>query len=226
MEMFYHLMHPLPNAIMSGLMGVMFLYWLVSFLFGAMDLDIDVDFDHDIDVTVGGVDTSGIDAGHSHDPGAMMKFLEFVNVGKMPFMLIITIFFFFIWLGSLILTSFIDIESWGGWAVIILLPLMFCSIFLTKFATKPFVKLFLAMGYQGEDAIEFLGRDGVMISNIEGAKIGAANFKIDGNPIRLNVKSKDGKPIRRGEYVVIEEEDIERKFYLVSKEVSLRNMTE
>lgn len=193
MEMFHHLMHPLPNAIMTVLMGVMFLYWLVSFLFGAVDLDIDVGFDSDVDIDVG-MDTSGIDVGHSHDPGAMMKFLEFINVGKMPFMLIITVFLFFIWIGSLIFTSFIDIQSWGGWAAIIILPLMFCSIFFTKFATKPFAKLFLAMGYQGEDAIDFLGRDGVMFSNIEGQKIGAADFKIDGNPIRLNVKSKMAYP--------------------------------
>lgn len=224
--MFYHLMHPLPNAIMTVLMGVMFLYWLVSFIFGAMDLDIDVDFDHDIDIDATGIDTSGIDGAHSHDPGAMMKFLEFINVGKMPFMLILTIFIFFIWLGSLIFTSFVPLESWGGWATLILLPLMICSVFLTKIATKPFVKVFLAMGYQGEDAIDFLGRDGVMISNIEGNKVGAANFKIDGNPIRLNVKSVNGELIKRGEYIVIEEEDPGHKFYLVSKEISLRNMTD
>lgn len=225
MEMFYHLMHPLPNAIMTVLMGVMFLYWLVSFLFGAMDLDIDVDFDHDIDIEVGGLDARGLDAdAHSHDPGVMMKFLEFINVGKMPFMLILTIFIFFIWIGSLIFTSFINIENLGGWSVLILIPLIICSVFCTKITTKPLVKLFLAMGYQGEDSIDFLGRDGIMVSNIEGDKIGAADFKIDSNPIRLNVKSKDGKPIKRGEYIIIEDEDKDRKYYLVSKEISLRNI--
>lgn len=214
MEFLYHLMHPLPNAITSVLMGVMFLYWLVSFAFGAMDLDLDVDFDHGVSIE-GGLDTG--------EPGVMIKFLEFMNVGKMPFMLILTVFLFFIWIGSLIFTSLVNIDSWAGWSVLILVPLFFCSVFLTKFATKPFAKLFLAMGYQGEDAIDFLGRDGVMISTIADDKVGAADFKIDGNPIRLNVKSKNGEELKRGDYVVIAEEGKDGKYFLVTKEISLRN---
>ena len=217
MELLYTLMHPLPNAIMTVLMGVMFLYWLVSFVFGAMDLDIGLDFDHDFDI-----DAGVPDVGH-HEPGMMVKTLEFFNIGKMPFMLLLTIFLFFIWVGSLVFTSFIDITSWEGFSVLILIPLTICSLFLTKFASKPFIKLFLAMGYQGEDAIEFLGRSGSMISTIEGNKIGAATFKIDGNPIRLNVKSKTGELLARGEFVVIEEEGEAGRFFYVSKELSLRN---
>lgn len=79
------------------------------------------------------------------------------------------------------------------------------------------------MGYQGEDAIEFLGRSGTMISTIEGNKIGAAAFKIDGNPIRLNVKSKNGERLERGDFVVIEEEGEGSRYYYVTKELSLRN---
>lgn len=217
MDILYTLMHPLPNAIMTVLMGVMFLYWLVSFLFGAMDLDLGLDFDHDFDI-----DTATPDAMHSH-PGAMAKTLEFFNIGKMPFMLLLTIFIFFIWIGSLVFTSFFDINSWGGFSVIILLPLIICSLFLTKFASKPFIKLFVAMGYQGEDAIEFLGRSGTMISTIQNDKIGAATFKIDGNPIRLNVKSKTGEELNRGDFVIIEEECEGGRYYLVTKEMSLRN---
>lgn len=212
MELFYTLMHPLPNAIMTVLMGVMFLYWLVSFIFGAVDLDLGLDFDHDFDV----------DAGHL-ESGIMSKTLEFFNIGKMPFMLLLTIFLFFIWIGSLVFTSLIDITSWGGFSVVILLPLIFCSLFLTKFASKPFIKLFVAMGYQGEDAIEFLGRSGTMISSIEGDKIGAAAFKIDGNPIRLNVRSKTGERIDRGDFVIIEDEAEGGRYYYVTKELSLRN---
>jgi len=217
MELLYTLMHPLPNAIMSVLMGVMFLYWLVSFVFGTMDLDIGLDFDHDFDI-----DTGVADVG-DHGPGMMVKTLEFFNVGKMPFMLLLTIFLFFIWVGSLVFTSIVDIRYWGGFSVLILLPLTFCSLFLTKFASKPFIKLFMAMGYQGEDAIEFLGRSGTMISTIEANKIGAAAFKIDGNPIRLNVKSKTGERLDRGDFVVIEEEGEGGRYYYVTKELSLRN---
>lgn len=232
-ELFYHLMHPLPNAIMTVIMSVMFVYWLVSFMFGGMDLDFDVGFetdvdvDFDLDIGATSLDSRALDTGdtsHHIEPGAFIKFLNFINIGKMPFMVIFTVFMFFMWVGSLVFTSIFNISSWGGFSASILLPILVCSIFLTKFTTQPLAKLFLAMGYKGEDAIDFLGRSGKMISTIEGDKIGAAEFVIESNPIRLNVKSITGEKIHRGEFVIIEDESEKDKCYLVSKELSLRNI--
>lgn len=234
-ELFHNLMHPLPNAIMTVIMAVLFTYWLVSFLFGGMDLDFDVGFDADVDVDIDidvaataldGKTMHATDVDHHVEPGVFMKFLNFINIGKMPFMVIFTAFMFFIWIGSLVFTSLFNINSWGVFSASILLPLSICSVFLTKFATQPLGKLFLAMGYKGEDSIDFLGRSGKMISTIEDDKIGAAEFIIENNPIRLNVKSKTGEKIQRDEYVIIEDECKKSKCYLVSKEISLRNINQ
>lgn len=221
-------MHPLPNAIMTVIMGVLFLYWLISFLFGGMELDFDVGFDSHVEVDPGiGFDSRALETGDptSHvEPGVFMKFLDFINVGKMPFMVILTIFMFFIWVGSLLITSLFNMASWGKISVLILIPLIVVAVFLTKLVTVPLIKVFHAMGYKGEEAIDFLGRSGKMTSTIEDDKIGTAEFVIAGDPIRLNVKSLNGDKITYGEYILIEDELPDKKVYMVSKELSLRNI--
>ena len=104
-----------------------------------------------------------------------MQFLEYINIGKVPFMLVITTLKFFMWIGSLITTSFLSVVSWGTWSLLILIPISIVSIFVTKFATTPMAKFFEEIGYRGEKEINFFGCAGKMLSNIEGKKIGIYN---------------------------------------------------
>ncbi|MCC8145767.1 MAG: DUF1449 family protein [Bacteroidales bacterium] len=228
-EFFHSLMHPLPNAVMTVVMGIILLYWLFVFLSGVGIDDLDLGFDFDVDVpdadTDTDVDTSepdGEGAGEK-EPGFFIKFLNFMNVGKVPFMLILSAFKFFIWLGSLITTSFINVSTWGAWSLLILFPLAFISLFFTKITTNPMAKIFKELGYRGEDEIDFIGRSGKMLSNIKDKKIGTAEIMIDNNPIKLNVVSMDGQELKYGEYVIIEDESDDKRTYYVSKEISIRN---
>jgi hypothetical protein len=192
-DFLHNLMHSLPNAVTTVIMGVLLLYWLFVFISGAgLDsLDIDIDADVDADVPDGDVDTdTNVDT--EEPPGLFIRFLRFLNVGKVPFMLVLSTFKFFLWIGSLIATHFVEVASWGVWSLLILLPIGFVGVFFTRFATKPFVKLFKEIGYKGEEEIDFLGRSGKMLSHIKDKKIGCAEFVIDKNPIKLNVMSIDG----------------------------------
>lgn len=231
-EFFHNLMHPLPNAVMTVIMGVLFLYWIFVFLSGAgfEDLDLGLDFDGDIDAdsfadfdTDTEVDASDSDSQVDKEPGFFMRFLNFLNVGKVPFMLILSAFKFFIWIGSLITTSLVNVAGWGLWSLLILLPLAFVSLFFTKLSTNPLVKIFKELGYKGEEEIDFMGRSGKMLSCIKDKKIGTAEFLVDKNPIKLNVISIDGQEIRYGEYVIIADESEDKRIYYVSKEMSIRN---
>lgn len=229
-ELFYNLMHPLPNAVMTVIMGVLVLYWLFALFSGAGmdDLDLgfnfDMDVDADVDVDVDADVDADADAPDAAEPGFMMKCLSFLNVGRVPFMLVFSILKLFMWLGSLITTKFIEVGTWGAWSLLILLPLFFVSVFFTHWATHPLVKLFKAIGYQGEDAIDFLGRSGKMMSGVEGNKVGCAEVMVDKNPIRLNVRSIDGAAIKYGDYVIVADESEDGKIYLVSKEISMRQL--
>jgi len=251
-DFFYNLMHPLPNAVMTVIMAVLVVYWLFVLLLGVGLEDLDLGFDFDVnvpdvnvpdtdvpDVSVdapdAGADVSEVDgdidtadseneAVAENSPGFFMKFLNFLNVGRVPFMLILSIFKLFTWIGSLITTSLINVTTWGLTSVFILIPIMIIAIFFTKFATNPMVKFFKEIGYKGEEEIDFLGRSGKMLSSIKGEKIGIAEFLIEKNPIKLNVKSLDGAEIKYGEYVVVMDESDDKKYYLVNKEVSIRNL--
>ena len=242
-DLFYNLMHPLPNAVMTVIMAVLVVYWLFVLLLGVgledldlgfefdvdvpeIDVDIDVDIDTDIDVDADAdVDTdtdNEIAAGNS--PGFFMQFLNFLNFGRVPFMLIFTTFKLIAWICTLITTSLVNVTAWGLYSLFILIPIAIVAIFFTKFATNPMVKFFKEIGYKGEEEIDFLGRSGKMLSNIKDEKIGTAEFLVGKNPIKLSVKSMDGAEIKYGDYVVVMDESDDKKYFLVNKEVSIRNL--
>jgi len=233
-EFFHNLMHPLPNAVMTVIMGVLFLYWIFVFVSGAgvEDLDLGFDFDGEIDVdadsfadfdTDAEADIPDSDSQVEKEPGFFMKFLNFLNVGKVPFMLILSAFKFFIWVGSLITTSLVNVTGWGLWSLLILLPLAFVSLFFTKLSTNPLVKIFKELGYKGEEEIDFIGRSGKMLSSIRDKKIGTAEVIVDKNPMKLNVVSIDGQELKYGEYIIVADESDDKRIYYVSKEMSIRN---
>lgn len=210
-------MHPLPNGIMTVIVAILTVFWLITLL-GGMDMDaIDIGGDVDIDADV------DMDADVA-SPGALAEFLSFLNIGRVPFMLVVTVFMLLIWIGTLTITGIINIGFLGSLSALILIPLAIVSIFLTKLVTTPMAKFFDKIGYRGEEEIDFLGRSGKMTSTIVGEKVGTAEFVVDKNPIRLNVKSIDGEELKYGDYIIIADETPDRKVYLVSKEISLRNI--
>lgn len=234
-EFLHNLMHPLPNAVMTVIMGILVLYWLFVTISGAGIEDLDLGFDFDVDVPdadvpeidadadIDAADGNG-DVSTHKEPGFFIKTLDFLNVGRVPFMLIITTLKFFMWIGTLITTSVINVVSWGLWSLLILIPIGIIGIFFTRFATNPMVKFFKEIGYKGEEEIDFLGRSGKMLSNIKGDKIGSAEVIVDKNPIKLNVVSIDGEEIKYGDYIIIADESEDKKIYYVSKEISIRNL--
>jgi len=218
---------------MTVIMAILVVYWLFVFFSGAGLDDLDLGFDFDVDIDTAEPEPADVDAESGADdveaaqekePGFFMKFLSFMSVGKVPFMLILSTLKFFMWVGTLITTSFINVTGWGVLSIFILVPLFFVGLFLTKLSTNPLVKLFKEIGYKGEEAIDFLGRSGKMLSTIQGDKIGSAEFLVDKNPIKLNVKSIDGEEIKYGDYIIVADESDDKKVYLVSKEISIRNI--
>jgi hypothetical protein len=234
-DILHTLFNPLPNAVMTVLVGVLALYWLYVMLGGAGfgDLDLGVDFDADVDAgaEIPDVHTGDIDAdadtdadGHVHEAkteSVFVKFLHYLNVGKVPFMLVLSTFKFLTWICTLIATKFIIVDGWGLKSILILIPMFAIGILLTKYATTPMAGFFKQIGYQGEEEIDFLGRSGKMLSTVKGDRIGFAEFIIERNPMKLNVKSHTGEEIAYGDQVMVTDESDDRKIYFVTKEITL-----
>ncbi len=226
-DFLHALFHPLPNGIMTVLMLVIAIYWLFVLIggIGFDDIDLDIDFSPqvDVDVEVPDVEIDVADT-DSHvtiekvPQGMLLKCLSFINVGQVPFMLILSTFIFLLWIGSLITTRFFRLDHLGWRSVFILLPLLIVGFFLTKIVTSPMAKLFKEINYQGEAATDFFGCSGKMLSNIEGQKVGTAEFLVNRNPIKLNVISLNSESIKYGDTVIITEELSGRNIYYVIKD--------
>ncbi|MRG44087.1 DUF1449 family protein [Chitinophaga sp. SYP-B3965] len=213
------LFNPLSNAIMTVTTGVTVIYWIFNLIFGSVlgDGDLDADgIDADVDADA--------DADLDGDSSTWDKLLAFVNVGKVPFMIVLSVFKLIAWIFTLASSIVFNLVTWGWMSVFILFPVIFVAFIVTRFATKPLVKLYHAMGYNGEEAYDLLGRSARMLSTISGDTIGAAELKVQGDVARINVKSKTGETIRFDADVMIMDESPDKKYYIVVPEVNLANI--
>ncbi len=221
-EIFNLLFNPLPNGVMTVLTGVSLLYW-VFVLFSGDGLDFGLDGDLDVDVAGDISDVDGDADTGDLQSGFFSKALDFINVGKAPIMVIVTLFKFIGWIITITTSLFISVGQFGYWSLLILISIFIITYFLMHWITKPIAKFYENVGYHGEDSLDFLGRTGVMKSSVDGSKIGSAEFKINKDVIRLNVKSFDGKAIAYNDEVIVVDEDKNQKIYWVKKEINIRN---
>jgi hypothetical protein len=220
------LFNPLPNAIMTVLTGLSLLYWLLTMFLGDGfdfgDANIDIDFE--------GADIQDIDAPDDLDaegdvqPSFLSKAMDFINIGKAPLMVIVTLFKFIGWMITIASSFVFNLSSYGWKSVFVLLPIFLLTYFLMHYVTIPVVKLYKNVGYLGEEALDFLGRTGKMRSTIQGESVGSAEFIIDKDVIRLNVKSRDGKKINYGDDIIVIDETQDKKYYYVTKDINLNNI--
>lgn len=219
-ELLNLLFHPLSNGIMTILTGISLLYWVFTFLSGS-GMDTDIDFDGFGDVS--DVDVSdGIDA-DAGEPSFFSKAMDFINIGKIPVMVIITLFKFVGWIITLLSSVFLGVAEWGVKSVLILIPVFILTYFILHYLTKPLAKMYKSIGYNGEEAHDFLGRTGVLKSTIENNKIGILEMVINQDVIRLNVTSQNGVRIEYGSEVMITKEN-DRNVYEVVPNITIHNI--
>jgi hypothetical protein len=218
------LFNPLSNAIMTILTGVTAVYWVTTFLVG--DLFGDAGIDSDLDVSGADIDTDldGDVDNAGADKSLFQKALEFVNIGKMPFMVVYSVFKFVAWIVTLTSSVLLGLTAWGWKSVFILIPVFLVAFVITRYATRPLIKVYNTMGYNGEEPQELLGRIARMRSTISGNMIGAAELKIQSDIIRINVQSKTGESLGYDTEVMIKGESADKKFYLVVPEINLSNI--
>lgn len=218
------LFNPLPNAIMTALTGLSLLYWLFSMLMGDgfdFGTDADIQFEgadiQDVDIP----DDADLDTEVAKEPSFIAKAMDYINMGKAPMMVIVTLFKFIGWVITIVSSLALNLASYGWKSVFVLIPIFIITFFLMHYVTIPVVKLYKKVGYTGEEAHDFLGRSGRMKSSIQGDSLGAVELIISKDVIRLHVKSINGEKINYGDQVTVIREDNSKRFYYVQKEVAL-----
>ncbi|AYN00012.1 hypothetical protein [Chryseobacterium sp. 3008163] len=195
------------NTVLTVLLILSVIYWLFTIITG---LDIDVGLD------------AGINSpdGHVHvpdDASGWLQFLKFLNLDIVPITYFLTLSLLLTWLGSFYLESFFSFEIWVS--ALLVLPVFFISILLTKLILKPLNPFFREINHKGEVSHDFLGRQGRMKSTIHGAKTGMLEVFVGKDPMILMVRSKDGEVIDHGKTVYIVDEDREKRIYYVAEEI-------
>jgi hypothetical protein len=224
-DFFNFLFHPLSNGIMTVLTGMTSLYWVFTLIAGDFlgDLDFAPEVDTGIDISPDtDVDVDGADGGA--EQGWFSKAMDYVNVGRVPFMVVYSTFKFIAWIITLLSSVFLNLASWGWKSALILIPVFALAFFVTRLVTKPLVKVYKAMGYNGDESPDLLGRIAKMRSSVTGDKIGAAEIVVNNDVIRLNVKSKSGETINYNADVMIADESKEGRFYYVVPDINLNNI--
>ncbi|MHA4844580.1 hypothetical protein ACX0G7_10470 [Flavitalea antarctica] len=208
---------------MTVLTGITALYWVFTLIAG--DFLGDLDFAPEVDTGVDVSPDTDVNAGETGaEQSWFSKAMDYVNVGKVPFMVVYSTFKFIAWIITLVSSIFLGMASWGWKSALILLPVFALAFFLTRFVTKPLVKVYKTMGYNGDESVDLLGRIAKMRSSVSGDKIGAAEIVVNNDVIRLNVKSKSGETINYNADVMIADESKDGRFYYVVPEITLNNI--
>lgn len=219
------------NMVLSILLIVLILYWIVTMIGGLdfdLDFDIEVDLDADLEVDTGieggnmdFEDISNAEINQEDVVGKRRKplkwwqiFLIYFNFVGLPFMFTFTCWIFIWWFMTTITTA-ITYSYDNVFGFIIMLLAIFPALFINKIFTTPFKGFFKNLNKDGDVAIDFLGRQGVLMSSISENKMGNAEVKVDGNSMSIYVKSLTGKPLTYGSNILIIKRSSDSNYYLV-----------
>ena len=185
----------------SMLLSLVLVYWLLV-IFGALGLDMfDIDLEIDADVDVSSVLSMGFVP------------LRFLNLGRVPLMLWVSIFVLSWWMLSMLLEPIPSPQDWKAMALLIGRDMGIAVIF-AKIATNPLRGQFDPK--EPHKAEELIGGTCVMLTGEVTASAGQADYETEGAPLKLNVRAT-GETLAKGDVGEIVDYDPEKHIYLVMK---------
>ena len=211
----------LVNLPYTFLLGLAVLYWGM-YLLGAVgadafDFDIDADVDVDADVDLDLDADVDADAGAIGSAGMFLSILRFFHVGELPVLLISSVQFLGMWIFSLMGNKLLNSNSSGWIALALFPPIFFCGLFFTKAIITPFAPWLKVVFDERGERVEVVGKTCTIASLEATPKYGQAEYSKDSISLLLNVRTKPGVTLSKGDEAVIFEHDKEKDVYLVAK---------
>jgi len=176
-----------------------------------VDVDVDVDIDADVDVDVDADMDSDVNGGGG---GGFLSLLSWFNLGKIPFMIFLSVVIFSMWMSSILVNHYTgNTTTWI--ALLLYIPLFFFAMFIAKIVTNPMIPLFEKLNFKGEKAINLEGKICIVILSIKDQIIGQGELFVGDKNFLISIRSIDGVPIKKGEKAVIVEK--KENCYLVDR---------
>ncbi len=216
------------NIFPTILFILIIIYWLFVVI-GAMDinvLDFDVDADADVDIDVDAdvdldadtdVDTDADVESDVDTQGAIISLnsvLSFFNLGRVPFMILMSFYTLSVWTISISINYVLHNQS-VPFSLLLLIPNLIVSLFVAKILTTPFAIIYTRMAKNSDDNFEYQGKMCMTIMPVSENKIGQAEIEHNGSRFRINVITKEGTAMEKGESGLIIDFIASKKCYLV-----------
>ena len=200
---FVEIVNP-ANLLATVLLGGVLLYWLLV-IFGAVGMDafeIDLDLDADGDFDLEFAD------------GLFGTMLTFFHVGKVPVMIIISVFAFTFWLATIFTNHYLNPE-FSLWTTSMLVwPCGLVSLAVTKLVVMPLAKGFNPPP-QDLGRTDLIGKTAAVNTLKLNQTYGEIVIEIDGPPLVLNARNETGQTLSKGDIVRIVSYDREKNVCLV-----------
>ncbi len=203
------------NIPFTLLLILVLLYW-ASVIMGVLDLgsldvdaDVHTDLHHDIHVD------KGVNVEVDTHVGWFGVVLAYFNVGAVPFMIILSFVALFLWVGAMLGNHYLG--GGNAWvSLLLLVPNLLMSLFLTKLVTNPLKWVFREEKNEVESNHGLIGRTCTVLLPVNDGKIGQAEVAIQrGAPLLLTVRTTTGNRLARGEKGLIIDYDKNAHTYLI-----------
>lgn len=208
------------NVIPTSLLIFVLVYWLIVVM-GLIDMKaIDISPDHDFHADVhaeADLPAKEIHAGdYAYNSGSITwlnSVLAFFNLGQVPFMVFMSFLVLPVWVISILVNHYLGNSSLLM-GLLFLIPNLVVSLFIAKFLTMPFVKIFSYL-YKDPEQEDIVGKVCTILLPASSDKMGQAVIRSRGNTLMLNVKTTDNEPLAKGRNAIVIEFRKEKNYYLI-----------
>ncbi|MEO1254057.1 MAG: hypothetical protein AAFY41_04095 [Bacteroidota bacterium] len=194
------------NLVPTILMVFVIIYWLIVIIgiidVDSFDFDLDMDVDADMDVD-GEVAVDGLSS-----------VLAFFNIGHMPLMVFITFFTLPLWALTLLVNDFLGNSSFLL-GMVVLLGTIFVSLFIAKFLTIPIAKFYRRVKENTEAVVEIIGKICTAKLPVTSDQTAQAEIKVNGTSVLINVRTREGLSIAKGDSALVIDFNKAQKVYYV-----------
>lgn len=202
------------NLPWTVLLGIVALYWAVATI-GLIDLDfLDFDFDFDADADLD-ADVSG------HGGGLMGAFFDFLQIGNVPLMVILSGIIGIGWALSLLANYYMNPSAiaivGAGIAIAASLP----SLVISSILMRPLAMFYKRLEEDTDGNLTMIGRTCIVRTDRVDEHFGQAEVATSDGPLIINVRiGEDSTTLSNGDSALIIGQDKEHMLYRVRKVTS------
>ena len=184
-----------------------------------IDADVELDFDLDADVEMDLDVGSEVELEGDVDGLGMpswLQILHFFNVGEVPVMILLSVLVFTGWSLALLLNAQWNPTLRAGVGLLLTIPNLLASPLITKLLTTPFASVFRQAKSGIAKPTKIVGRTVTVTTGQVTTSFGQAELNENHVvPITLNVRTREGEKLGKGDEALVIERDDANDTYVV-----------